>query len=95
MEMPTCSTYSTRTVELQKEATMMGYYDNGWNLWMIAMMLAWPILLALAIWAVLAVTGQRAKPQRETPGQILDVRLASGEITEQEYARTRQLLKHA
>ncbi|MEZ5184370.1 MAG: hypothetical protein R2720_01365 [Candidatus Nanopelagicales bacterium] len=80
---------------------MMGYYDNGWNGWMVAMMMLWPVVLALGIWAVIAVTRDRrssspvATDARETPMGILNRRLAAGEITEDEYMRARRLVREA
>ncbi len=77
---------------------MMGNYNTyGWNGWMVAVMLAWPVLLGLGIWAVVALTRDRTHTQkvtRETPVEILNRRLAAGEITEEEYARTRHVLNN-
>ena len=38
---------------------MMGYYGSGWNGWAVVMMLAWPVLLGLAVWAVVVLTRDR------------------------------------
>lgn len=75
----------------------MGHYGWGWNWWGVVMMLAWPLLLGLAAWAVVALTRERRQTERiqqPTPREILDRRLAAGEISEEDYARTRHLLKN-
>jgi uncharacterized membrane protein len=72
---------------------MLAYvYSNhmGWG-WGILMMLGWLTLLALLVGAVLAaVRGRRSPPARE----ILDRRLASGEIDHVEYERAREAMSH-
>lgn len=76
---------------------MMGYYTNGWNGWMIAMMMIWPLLIAVAVWAVVAMTRDRGRSKdqpKEQPKDILDRRFASGEIAEREYLRALDLLKN-
>ena len=77
---------------------MMGWYDDGWSYgWMFAMMLGWVALIALAVWAVVALT-RRSGPARgppapqQPPWQTLDGRFAAGEISQQEYLEARQLL---
>jgi uncharacterized membrane protein len=68
---------------------MMGYYGYGWNGWMIAMMMAWPLLITVAVWAVVALTRDRGK---SGPREILDQRLARGEVTPEQYQQTLDLL---
>ncbi len=71
---------------------MMGGYSQGWNGWMIAVMLLWPIAIGGAVWALAALTHSTAAGMRETPQQILDGRLAAGEIDPVDYDRKRALL---
>ena len=78
---------------------MMGWYDDGWSYgWMFAMMLGWVLLIALAVWAVVALTRRSdrvdAPPTAPlpTPRQALDGRFAAGEISAQEYLEARRLL---
>ncbi len=73
---------------------MMGWYNQGWNGWMIAMMLLWPVVIGVAVWAVASLTRSSgdASGARETPRQVLDRRLASGEIDAAQYHQTRALL---
>ena len=70
---------------------MWGYYD-GWSwLWMATMMiLFWGGIIALAIFAVRALTGSRSGDQAL---DVLRRRLASGEITQEEFERTRKALQ--
>lgn len=77
---------------------MMWWPHEGWGSgWMVVMMLGWVVLLGFGIWAVVALTrGQSqppAGPRTETPREILDRRLASGEITSEEYLEARRLLQ--
>ena len=74
---------------------MMGGYNQGWSGWMlVAMVLLWPIVVGVAVWAVASLTRGSSAPARvrETPRQILDRRLAAGEIDAAHYHRTRALL---
>jgi uncharacterized membrane protein len=70
---------------------MWSYYD-GWNwLWMMPMMLLfWGGAIALTIWAVRAFASNRAMgdPAIET----LRRRLAAGEISQDEFEKTRRIL---
>lgn len=78
---------------------MMGY---GWGMgltgWMF-MGLFWMALLGLAVWAVIALTSRsrptqpgRWEPTRQTPLDILDRRLAGGELTVEQYRQVREEL---
>jgi putative membrane protein len=77
---------------------MMFGYGGGWPFWEVALM--WVGMIAFwgfLIWAVYAlVTTATRKPdagQRgEDPRQILDGRLARGEIDTEEYQRLRDLI---
>lgn len=70
---------------------MWGYYD-GWSwLWMSGVMvLFWGGLIALAVFAVRAFTGPRGNGQ---PIDVLRRRLAVGEITQEEFEKTRKALQ--
>lgn len=69
---------------------MMGYYNYGWNGWMIMMMMVWPLVIAVAVWAVVAMTRDRGQ---SSPRDILDQRLARGEVTHEQYLQALDLLK--
>lgn len=78
---------------------MMYGWDNGMGAggWVL-MILSWVALIALIVWAIArlfpAISGgaRREEADAETPHQILDRRLARGEIDTDEYARLRDAL---
>lgn len=75
---------------------MMGWYDNGWGsgLGMLLMLLVWGGLVGLGVWAVARLTRSESRPTAvESPRQILDRRLASGDIDAEQYAEARHLLE--
>jgi putative membrane protein len=82
-----------------RRCTMMGWYNDGWSYgWMFAMMLGWTVLIAAAVWAVVALTRTRQSPTappsgRESAVDLLDRRLAAGEITPDEYLAVRSVLE--
>ncbi len=79
------------------------WYGWGWG-WMMLMPLLWIGLVALVVWAVIRLArpaGSRGGPASpsgkpgpgwETPQDILDRRLASGEIDIDTYTQTRARL---
>ncbi|MBI3429226.1 MAG: hypothetical protein HY050_04075 [Actinobacteria bacterium] len=63
---------------------------GGGILWMA---LTWIIIIGLSIWFVTWLTRRDKSVERaETPRQILDRRLASGEIDATAYAQARRLI---
>ena len=73
---------------------MMWYYGAGGPGWfwmtMVGMLLFWGGVVALAIWLM-----RRTSPPRQGGDPALDIlrrRLASGEITPEEFDRTRKAL---
>lgn len=75
---------------------MMGWYSQGGsNLWMLLMPVIWVVLVGFAVWVVVVLTrstSTRGREDLETPDEILRRRLAAGELTKEEYVRTRDLL---
>lgn len=71
---------------------MWGYYSDGWTwLLMAAMMvLFWGGIAALIVYVVRAVTGARSGDQAMA---ALRRRLANGEITQEEFEKTRRVLQ--
>jgi putative membrane protein len=68
---------------------MMGYHYGGWG-WVVMslmMLLFWGGLIGLAVWAVLA-----SRRDRRAPEDVLAHRFARGEITDEEFVRSRDLL---
>lgn len=76
----------------------MDLYDNGHG-WMngggmFIMLLFWVIIVALGFWLVSWLTRREKSTQMpETSRQILDRRLASGEIDAASYAQARRLIE--
>lgn len=70
---------------------MWGYYD-GWSwLWMAAtMVLFWGGIIALAVFAIRAFTGPNSNDQAM---DVLRRRLAGGEMTQEEFEKTRRALQ--
>lgn len=78
---------------------------DGWNSGMggggwVLMIFAWIALLGLIVWAISRLfparsTGDGNEPSAATADEILDRRLARGEITTDEYARLRDALLSA
>ncbi len=77
----------------------MMYWDGGgWPFWQVVLM--WVLMIGfwgLLVWAVYAVvTSFTRRPDRRAPGgsprEILDSRLARGDIDSDEYRRLRDLL---
>ncbi len=71
---------------------MMWYYGGGWGwLWMTLMMLVfWGALIAVAVWAIRSGLGSRRQ------GGAMDVlsrRLAAGEISQEDFEKTKRILQ--
>lgn len=67
------------------------YYDDGWSwLWMIGVMFVfWGVVIGLAAWVIRSMgrsTGDDAM-------SVLRKRLAAGEISQDEYEKTKRLLQ--
>jgi putative membrane protein len=71
---------------------MWGYYD-GWSwFWMAGMMLVfWGGFIALAVWAIRAISGPRQGS--DSAMATLRQRLASGQIDQEEFEKTRKILE--
>ncbi|MFZ1669335.1 MAG: SHOCT domain-containing protein [Candidatus Nanopelagicales bacterium] len=84
---------------VEKEDTMMDWNDVGgsWgNGWMIGMMLIVLLIsLGFGVWALITLTRSdkpTATTTTESARQILDRRLASGEIDQEQYQQLRRTL---
>ncbi len=77
---------------------MMGYYgSNGWHGWMGIAMWIWPLVLGLAVWALVALTRDRRPPARgsaDDPKDILKRRFARGEIPQEQYLEAVAILEN-
>lgn len=75
---------------------------NGWDSGMgaggwVLMIIAWAALIGVIVWAIARLIPGRAstgagEQARESAVEILDRRLAAGEIDTEEYARRREAL---
>jgi len=72
----------------------MDGWNDGWAgaLWMV---LAWGAILAVVFVLVRSMTNGPARGEHPSPGplEILDERFARGEISAEEYAERRRVLK--
>lgn len=71
----------------------MGDWGTGWLVVMVlAMVVFWGLVLAAVVWLARSYTsGQRDSHPRD-PSEVLDHRLASGQISTEEYRERRELL---
>lgn len=71
---------------------MWDWYD-GWNwLWMSAFMLVfWAAVFVMVVWVASVLSGDRRTHDRAI--ETLRRRLAAGEITQDEYDKTRRILQ--
>lgn len=74
---------------------MMGWYSQdgaGW--WMLLMPVMWIVFLGIATWVVFLMTRSHAPASQlpPTPEEVLQRRLAAGDVTIEEYTRTRAAL---
>ena len=70
------------------------HMDGGWALMMALFMILLLVAVALlVIWLVRGTSFHPVTPARETPMEVLDRRLASGEITPDEYRERAEILR--
>lgn len=70
---------------------MWGYNDGGsWLLMATMMVLFWGGIIVLAIWAIRAFSG--SKPTGDVAMETLRRRLASGELSQEEFEKTKKVL---
>lgn len=73
-----------------------GWGDGWWVVMAIGMLIFWAALIAGAVWLVRELSARRPRPGAEpTAFEILDRRLAEGEISSDEYAQRRRTLREA
>lgn len=74
-----------------------GHMWNGWDMGWAGgwMMLVWVLVLGLIVWGVVALTRSTRRDTRDTqptPAEVLQMRFARGEISEEEYRQARAAL---
>lgn len=71
----------------------MGSWGAGWWIVMVLMMvLFWGLVIAGVVWLVRSLTHEQRGAHRRDPLDVLDHRLASGDISIEEYRERRELL---
>jgi putative membrane protein len=90
--------YAGTTGQIQEEFTMMGSYGNGiGSLAWLGMGVFWLLLLGLIVWLVMRLlpgtTGRTSHPTGDSSAEILDRRMASGEIDVSEWQAHRGALQ--
>lgn len=66
----------------------------GWWVAMILMMVAfWALVVFGAVWLVRSISGGHHTIHHRDPAEVLEHRLASGEISVEEYRERRDLMK--
>lgn len=72
---------------------MFGYgYPGSWGVWMFLMMAFWIAVIA----GIIVLTTKNVRNDRSSAGkalEILDIKLAQGEISEDEYLQKKRILK--
>lgn len=72
----------------------MGDWDAGWWIAMVLMMIVfWGLLILGAVWLIGSLAGGDRAIHRRDPVEVLDHRLARGEISADEYRELRKLLR--
>jgi putative membrane protein len=86
--------YPGTTGQISEEFTMMGSYGNGMgSLGWLGMGVFWLILLGLIVWLVMRLlpgsSSRTSHPTGDSAMEILDRRMASGEIDESSWQAQR------
>jgi putative membrane protein len=71
-------------------------HDTGagwWVVMMIGMLTFWGLVIAGAVWLVRELSGRRPDQGSEPPLDVLQRRLAEGDISVEEYERRRETLE--
>jgi len=72
----------------------MGDWGAGWWIVMVLMMVVfWGLVIFAVVWLVRALAGGHHTIHRRDPVEVLDHRLASGEISVEEYRERREQLR--
>ncbi len=63
-----------------------------WIVMMLGMLIFWGLVIAGVVWLVRELPGRRADRESERPLDVLQRRLAEGDISVEEYERRREIL---
>jgi putative membrane protein len=64
-----------------------------WIVMMLGMLVFWALVIVGIVWVVRELGGGRSERDRESPVDVLQRRLAEGDISVEEYERRRQALQ--
>lgn len=71
---------------------MHDWGGGWWVVMMLGMLLFWGLVIAGIVWFVRAGTSSRPADSQKGPKELLDERLATGDISVEEYERRRDVL---
>ncbi len=71
---------------------MHDWGGGTWVVMMVGMLLFWALVILGVVWIVRELGSSRSARDDERPSDILDQRLARGEISPEEYAQARRAL---
>jgi putative membrane protein len=71
----------------------MDFDDGGWWLMWIGMILFWALVILGIVWLVREMVGRDSRRDEAGALEILDRRLAEGEISTKEYQERRSILR--
>jgi putative membrane protein len=72
---------------------MHGWGDGWWVVMGLGMLLFWALVIVGIVWVMREFGGSRQERDRDDPLDILQRRLARGDISVDEYERSRQALQ--
>ncbi|HET9152511.1 MAG TPA: SHOCT domain-containing protein [Solirubrobacterales bacterium] len=76
------------------DSNHMGDWGAGWWILMALMMVVfWGLVIVGAVWLIRTLVGERRGHGHGSPLEVLDHRLASGEINPEEYRRRRSVIQ--
>jgi putative membrane protein len=71
---------------------MHDWGGGWWVVMVLVMLLFWGLVIAGIVWAIRAASGPRPADGSKTAREVLDERLAAGDISVEEYEQRRDLL---
>ncbi len=84
----------TTVLTLLADSDHMGDWGAGWWILMAAMMVVfWGLVILGVVWLIRAVSPGQHHGHSGSASEVLDRRLASGDISPEEYRQRRELLR--
>lgn len=72
---------------------MDGWGAGWWMVMVLMMVVFWALVILGVVWLVRSLAGGHHTIHHRDPAEVLDHRLASGEISPEEYRRLRETLE--